>query len=121
MVILRDFNLSIPLGKTVTFVRPSGAGKSTIFNITLGLYPTNSGVIYIGDHLLNKQSSNRLRQSMSLVPQEAFLFSGTMLENILLGKLGASEQEIISAVKAANAHEFIEALPQGYETEVGGP
>ncbi|WNQ09674.1 ABC transporter ATP-binding protein [Paenibacillus aurantius] len=116
--LLNDFNLEIPAGKTVAFVGPSGSGKSTIFNLTLGLYEPNSGEIEVDGKKLN-EDVNQMRKYMSLVPQESFLFSGTIRTNIALGKIGSSNHDIMEAAKAAQAHSFIMELPLGYETEVG--
>lgn len=117
--VLKDFNLFIPSGKTVAFVGPSGAGKSTIFNLTLGVYTPNSGEIHFDGKIMNEDNFSEMNSYMSLVPQETFLFSGTIRENILLGKIGSTEDEVIEAAKAAQAHQFIMELPQGYDTEVG--
>ncbi|RKN82035.1 ABC transporter ATP-binding protein [Paenibacillus ginsengarvi] len=116
--ILKHFDLYIPAGKTVAFVGPSGAGKSTVFNLTLGLYEVNAGMILIDGQRLG-ESADRKRNYLSLVPQETFLFSGSIRSNIALGRSGATDEDITQAAIAAEAHRFIMELPQGYETEVG--
>ncbi len=117
--IIKDLNLDIEPGKTTAFVGPSGGGKSTIINLILRLYDPTSGTIYVDGMDLKDASFSSIRNKISFVGQDTFLFSGTVRENIEMGRQGASEEEIIAAAKAANAHEFIENLDGGYYSDVG--
>jgi len=117
--VLTEFSFSVPEGKVIAFAGPSGGGKSTVFKLLLGLCSAQSGVITMQGHKLSEYDIEELRRLTAYVPQDSYLYSGTILENIQYGKLGASEQEIIEAAKAANAHEFIMSLPDGYATAVG--
>jgi subfamily B ATP-binding cassette protein MsbA len=117
--VLHDIVLDVSPGEIVALVGPSGAGKSTMFNLIPRFYDPMSGVIRIDDHDLRDVQQASLREHIGIVPQETLLFGGTILENIQYGRLGATQAEVIAAAKAANAHDFIEALPQGYATIVG--
>lgn len=117
--VLQGIDLSIKAGEIVALVGPSGAGKSTMFNLIPRFYDTNSGSVEIDDVDVRNLTQASLRQQIAIVPQETMLFGGTIFENILYGQLNASREEVIAAAKAANAHEFIEGLPDGYETIVG--
>ena len=117
--VLNGISLSVNSGETVALVGPSGVGKSTIINLLLGFYECQSGSIYIDGEDIRNFSRQSLRNMMSLVPQETILFSGSVRENIRYGKLEADEDEIIAAAKSANAHEFIDNFPDGYDTEIG--
>lgn len=117
--VLHDLVLDVSPGEIVALVGPSGAGKSTIFNLIPRFYDPTSGVIRIDDHDLRDVQQASLREHIGIVPQETLLFGGTILENIQYGRLGANQAEVVAAAKAANAHDFIEALPQGYATIVG--
>lgn len=117
--VLTEFSFSVPEGKVIAFAGPSGGGKSTVFKLLLGLCSAQSGVITMQGHKLSEYDIEELRKLTAYVPQDSYLYSGTILENIHYGKLSASEQEIIEAAKAANAHEFIMSLPEGYATAVG--
>lgn len=117
--VLRDINLEVAAGETVALVGPSGGGKSTLFKLLLGYYPPGSGAISILGKGIDQYSLTALREKIAYVPQESYLFSGTIAENIAFGKPGASEEEIIAAAKAAYAHDFITELPEGYQTPVG--
>ncbi|WP_159882586.1 ABC transporter ATP-binding protein [Paenibacillus puerhi] len=114
-----EFGLTVPAGKVVALVGPSGAGKSTIFNLMMGFYPPDSGQILIDRATIDSFSFSELRSYTAYVPQETYLFAGTIRENIAFGKAEASELEIIKAAKEANAHSFISELPNGYDTEIG--
>ena len=114
-----DIHLSVAAGETVVVVGPSGAGKSTIFNLIPRFYDPTDGVIQIDGCDLRSISQESLRAQMAIVPQETLLFGGTIRENILYGRLDASETEMIEAAKAANAHEFIMEFSKQYETTVG--
>ncbi|KAJ9690876.1 hypothetical protein PVL29_013168 [Vitis rotundifolia] len=117
--IFRDLSLSIPSGKTVALVGESGSGKSTVISLIERFYNPESGRILLDGMEIQKLKLSWLRQQMGLVGQEPILFNETIRANIAYGKEGATEDEIIAATKAANAHNFIHSLPQGYETSVG--
>jgi subfamily B ATP-binding cassette protein MsbA len=117
--VLHDISLEIAPGEVLALVGPSGAGKSTLFNLIPRFYDPTSGVIRLDGHDLRTLTIASLRANIAIVPQDTLLFSGTVRENILYGNLEASEAEMIAAAQAANAHEFIQALPQGYDTLVG--
>ncbi|MBT2642222.1 ABC transporter ATP-binding protein [Bacillus sp. ISL-41] len=117
--VFKNFSLEIPAGKVIALVGPSGAGKSTLFNLMQGFYQPQSGEIVMGGKSLKDFSSSELRSSIALVPQETFLFSGTMRENLLLARPEVSEKEMVQAAIKAEIHDFIISLPNGYETEIG--
>lgn len=117
--ILNKISFSVDKGKTAALIGKSGCGKSTVIKLLLGLYKADQGSIWINGKPVNEYKLNELRNLMAYVPQNAYLFSGTVEENIGFGIPNASKDEIIAAAKAANAHDFIMELPQGYETQVG--
>ncbi|WCJ38603.1 ABC transporter family protein [Euphorbia peplus] len=117
--ILRGFNLKVQEGKTVGLVGGSGSGKSTIIALLERFYDPVCGSIYLDGYKINRLQLQWLRSKMGLVNQEPVLFATSIKENILFGKEDASMPLIIQAAKAANAHDFILKLPDGYETEVG--
>jgi subfamily B ATP-binding cassette protein MsbA len=117
--VLQEVSLDIQEGEILALVGPSGAGKSTIFNLIPRFYDPTEGVIRLDGRDLRTITQASLRAQLAIVPQEALLFGGSIRENILYGRLGASEEEMIAAAQAANAHEFITAFPQGYATLVG--
>lgn len=117
--VLRDIDLEIEEGEVIALVGPSGAGKSTIFNLIPRFYDPDSGSISIDGHDVRNVTQSSLRQHIGIVPQETLLFGGSIRENILYGKLGADEYEMIAAAKSANAHDFIMELPNRYDTVVG--
>ncbi|MCL4248603.1 MAG: ABC transporter ATP-binding protein/permease [Anaerolineae bacterium] len=117
--VLRDINLDIAPGEIVALVGPSGAGKSTIFNLIPRFYDPSSGSVCIDGHDLREVTQASLRAQIGIVPQEVLLFGGTIRENIRYGRLGATDDAIIEAAKAANAHDFIMSLPDQYDTVVG--
>lgn len=106
-------------GEIVALVGPSGAGKSTVTNLLLRLYDTQDGTISIDGTDIRDMTLASLRGQVGMVTQEAYLFNGTIRENLLFGNEDKTEQDIIQACKAAYIHDFIEGLPQGYDTEVG--
>ncbi|WP_301859852.1 lipid A export permease/ATP-binding protein MsbA [uncultured Megasphaera sp.] len=116
---LKDFNLSIQPGEVVALVGPSGAGKSTVANLLPRFYDVTGGSLTIDGIDVRDVTFSSLRQQIGLVPQETMLFNATIRENILYGRLDASDEEIIAAAKAANAHDFIMGLPHGYDSFVG--
>ena len=116
---LTDFNLEVKPGEVVALVGPSGAGKSTVANLLPRFYDVTGGQLTIDGINIKDVTFSSLRQQIGLVPQETMLFNATVRDNILYGRLDASEEEVIAAAKAANAHDFIMALPQGYDTNVG--
>lgn len=117
--VLNGLNLSVRPGERVAIVGPSGAGKSTLFNLLLRLYSPNSGRVLIDGRDIAAIKLASLRKSMALVSQDTSLFDDTVANNILLGDLSANDEAVVNAAKLANAHEFIEALPEGYQSSVG--
>lgn len=116
---LDKLNLSIPVGKSLALVGPSGAGKSTVFELLQRFYDPNQGDICLGGENLTRFLPNQLRQQLAVVAQQPTLFSGDVMHNIRYGNPEATEQQVIDAAKAAHAHEFIEKLPQGYDSFLG--
>ena len=101
------------------FIGPSGCGKSTVSKLLLGLYPIDEGTIAVLGNIMGSMTNRELREHFAYVPQEPYLFEGSVRENIRMGKLDASEEEIVRAARMANAHEFIRKLEKGYDTQVG--
>ena len=116
---LHDVSLHVPPGQTVALVGATGAGKSTVAKLVARFYDPTQGRILIDGHDLRDVTEHSLRSQLGVVPQEGYLFSGSVRENIGFGRLGATDQEIEAAANAVGAHEFIERLPEGYETQVG--
>jgi ATP-binding cassette subfamily B protein len=119
VTVIDDLSLTIPAGKTIAIVGSTGSGKSTLVKLLLRLYEINSGTITLDNIPLNELDLKDLRRAIGLVSQDVFLFHGTVAENIAYGTFSASYDEIINAAKIAEAHEFIEQLPYGYDTIVG--
>jgi subfamily B ATP-binding cassette protein MsbA len=117
--VLEGIDLDARPGEIIALVGPSGAGKTTLVSLIPRLYDVTAGRVLIDDTEVHSVTLASLRSKIALVPQETFLFGTTVRENIGFGREGASDEEIVEAAKAANAHEFIMALPKGYETEVG--
>jgi subfamily B ATP-binding cassette protein MsbA len=117
--VLNGIGLIVELGEVLALVGPSGAGKSTVFNLIPRFYDPSQGRVTLDGHDLRDLTQESLRQQIGIVPQETLLFGGTIRENILYGRLDASQDELVAAARTANAHEFIMALPDGYETVVG--
>jgi ATP-binding cassette subfamily B protein len=118
-IVLRNISLHARPGEIVALAGPTGAGKSTLVNLLPAFYEATSGRILIDGQDISGISLHSLRDQISVVSQESFLFNGTIRENILYGRLDATEEELIAASKAANCHEFIERLPKGYDSRVG--
>jgi subfamily B ATP-binding cassette protein MsbA len=117
--VLQNISLDIRAGEVFAFVGPSGAGKSTLFNLIPRFYDPSSGSIELDGINLRTITQHSLRSHIAIVPQETLLFGGTIRDNILYGRLGATEEEIVVAARLANAHDFIESFPEGYDTLVG--
>ncbi|HEY4722946.1 MAG TPA: ABC transporter transmembrane domain-containing protein, partial [Anaerolineae bacterium] len=118
-VILSDISLNVAPGEILALVGPSGAGKTTLVNLIPRFFDPQSGGVCIDGQDIRSVQVKSLREQIGLVPQETLLFGGTVRENILYGKLDATEAELIEAAHAANAHDFILQLPKGYDTLVG--
>ena len=116
--VLDDVSFRIMPGETIALVGPTGAGKSTIVNLISRFYDVQEGVVKVDGHDVKKVSIESLRRQMGIMTQDNFLFSGTIKENIRYGKLDASDEEIVAAAKAVNAHDFIMRLDKGYDTEL---
>lgn len=117
--VIKNLSLKIQQGETVAIVGPSGAGKSTLCQLIPRFYDVQEGEICIDGHPIQQVTLESLRQQIGMVQQDIFLFSGTIKENLAYGKLDATDQEIRAAAQAAHAHEFIERLPEGYDTYIG--
>ncbi|RLJ62479.1 ATP-binding cassette, subfamily B, MsbA [Lacinutrix venerupis] len=118
-LVLKNFSIKVPKGKTVALVGQSGSGKSTIANLLTRFYDVNNGNISIDGNNIKHVTKKSLRALMGLVTQDSILFNDTIKNNLLIGKEDATEEEIIDALKIANAWEFIQNLPKGIETNVG--
>lgn len=116
---LTNINLVAQPGEMIALVGPTGAGKSSLVNLLPAFYELNGGNITIDGQAISDVSLASLRSVISVVSQESFLFNGTVRENILYGRLDASEEDLLAATRAANCHEFISALPEGYDSHVG--
>jgi ABC-type multidrug transport system fused ATPase/permease subunit len=111
--------LTVPPGQTLALVGATGAGKSTLAKLVARFYDPNDGRVLIDGHDLRDVTERSLRSQLGIVPQESFLFSGTIRDNIAFGRPDAAEDHVVAAAQAVGAHEFIERLPEGYDTEVG--
>lgn len=117
--ILKHINLYARPGQTIAFVGPTGAGKTTIINLLTRFYDIDSGSITIDGHDIYQTKRDSLRSALSIVLQDTYLFTDSIKENIRYGRLNATDEEIKAAAKLANAHEFIEAFENGYDTDIG--
>jgi ATP-binding cassette subfamily B protein len=117
-VVLPEFTLDVPAGQTVALVGSTGAGKSTLAKLISRFYDPTSGTVALDGIDLRMLHPKDLRRAIVMVTQEAYLFSGTVADNIALGKPDATRDEVVRAAKAVGAHEFIESLPSGYDTDV---
>jgi len=118
-IALDDVSLVVPPGQTLALVGETGAGKSTLAKLVARFYDPDAGRVLIDGHDLRDVTERSLRSQLGIVPQESFLFSGTIRDNIAFGRPDASDDEVRAAAQAVGAHEFIERLPDGYDTEVG--
>lgn len=116
---LKGLSIEIPAGQILAIVGPSGAGKSTIANLLPRFYDPQAGLIRIDGIDIRKVTVRSLREQIAMVPQETTLFNASIYENILYGRLEADKEAVIEAAKAANAHDFIMQLPNGYDTQIG--
>ena len=114
--VLENVSFTIEPGETIALVGPTGAGKTTIVNLISRFYDIDSGKIFIDGYYLTEVSLESLRRQMGIMTQDNFIFHGTVRDNIMYGKLDASEEEMIAAAKAVNAHDFIMKLENGYDT-----
>ncbi len=117
-MILKDVSFKVKPGETIALVGPTGAGKTTIVNLISRFYEAQEGEILLDGHEVSSVTLKSLRSQLGIMTQDNFLFSGTIRENIRYGRLNASDEEVIEAAKAVNAHEFIEKLENGYATEI---
>ncbi|MGI6607996.1 MAG: ABC transporter ATP-binding protein [Erysipelotrichaceae bacterium] len=117
--VLKDISLTIQPGQKFALVGPSGGGKTTICHLIPRFYELMEGNIFIDDKEIRKVSRESLRRNVGIVQQDVFLFNDTIKNNILYGRLDATDQEVIEAAKRANIHEYIETLPEGYNTQIG--
>jgi ATP-binding cassette, subfamily B, bacterial MsbA len=117
--VLNNISFDVKPGEMIAFVGPSGAGKSTIASLLPRFYDVTSGDILIDGQDIRKVTLNSLREQVGIVPQETVLFNGSVYDNILYGRLDATAEEVEAAAKAANAHNFIMGLPEGYQTMLG--
>ena len=116
---LRNMSIEIEPGKVLAIVGPSGAGKSTVANLLPRFYDPQEGVIRIDGVDIRSVTMASLREQLAMVPQDTILFSASIFKNILYGRLDATREEIVQAAQAANAHDFILQLPDGYDTQIG--
>lgn len=119
ILVLRNFNLRVLSGNSIALVGASGSGKTSVISLIERFYDPIAGEVLVDGIDIRRYNLRALRQHIALVQQEPALFAATIYENILYGKDGASEVEVIEAAKAANAHKFVSALPNGYKTHVG--
>lgn len=117
--LIRDFNLEVEPGQRIAIVGPTGCGKSTLINLLMRFYDTDSGCIKVSSQDIKKVTRKSLRQSYGMVLQDTWLKNATIKENIAYGKENASEEEIIACAKLTHAHSFIKRMPNGYNTVVG--
>jgi len=116
---LDHFNMSIAPGETVALVGRSGAGKTTAVSLLQRFFDVDAGAVRIGGTDIREMPLGALRAAIAVVAQDTYLFHGTVAENIAFGRAGATNEEIVASASAANAHEFITAMPEGYQTMIG--
>ncbi len=117
--VFQNLSLDIQVGEYVALVGSSGIGKTTLCSLIPRFYEVNEGEIFLDGHNIQQIRLHSLRQNIGIVQQDVYLFAGTVADNIRYGKMDASEAEIVAAAKKANAHDFIMALPNGYDTDIG--
>ena len=117
--VLRDLSFTVEPGESVALVGPTGAGKSTIVNLISRFYNVNSGRVLIDGQDISKVTLHSLRSQMGIMLQDSFIFSGTIEDNIRYGRLDATHEEVVEAARRANIHEYVQSLPDGYDTVVG--
>lgn len=117
--LLKNVNINVEPGKTVAIVGPTGCGKTTLINLLMRFYDPNNGAISVDEVNTQDVTRQSLRQNFGMVLQDTWLKSGTIADNIRLGKTDATDDEIIEAAKKAHAHSFIKRLPNGYKTKIG--
>ncbi|MDO4380228.1 MAG: ABC transporter ATP-binding protein [Clostridia bacterium] len=117
--VLENINLKIKSGETIGIIGSTGSAKSTLVQLVPRLYDATEGEVFVGGHNVKEYKFQNLRKEVAIVPQQHFLFSGTIKDNLLWGDLSASDEEVIEAAKAAQAHDFIMEKEKGYDTEVG--
>ncbi len=117
--VLNDLNIVFPAGKMTALVGASGGGKSTVLNLIMRLYDTDKGRVLFDDEDIKYATLHSLREKIAYVSQDTFLFEGSVMHNIRMGRQEATDDEVIAAARAANAHAFIKSLPEGYDTQVG--
>ncbi|MGI5899037.1 MAG: ABC transporter ATP-binding protein [Christensenellales bacterium] len=116
--VLHDVSFTVKPGQTIALVGPTGSGKSTVVNLISRFYDATAGRVLIDGHDVKEVELNSMRRQMSVMMQDSFIFSGTVMDNIRYGRLDATEEEIIEAAKSVHAHDFIMAMEKGYQTEV---
>lgn len=119
MAILKDISFKVEPGEKVAFVGPSGAGKSTIINLIPRFYDVTGGAILVDGHDIREVTFESLRNNIGIVQQDVYLFAGTIADNIRYGKLNATDEEVRYAAQLAGALDFIDALPEGLDTDIG--
>ncbi|MDX1592052.1 MAG: ATP-binding cassette domain-containing protein, partial [Balneolaceae bacterium] len=117
--VLKEITFDVKPGRTIALVGPSGAGKTTLLNLIPRFYDPQKGSIYLDEIDIRKYRIKSLREQISIVPQEVHLFGTSVMENIRYGKLDATDEEVMESAKAANAHPFIMAMPEGYDSLIG--
>lgn len=117
--LIKDFSLSVKPGQMVAIVGPTGCGKTTLINLLMRFYDVTDGSISVDGHDIRSYTRHSLRASYGMVLQETWLKSGTIRENIVMGRPDATDDEVIAAAKAAHSHSFIKRLPNGYDTQIG--
>ena len=116
--LIEDFNLHVQPGQRIAIVGPTGCGKTTLINLLMRFYDVTSGTILVSGHETKNMTRHSLRKNYGMVLQETWLKSGTIRENIVMGKPDATDEEVIAAAKASHAHSFIKRLPKGYDTVI---
>ena len=116
--VLKDVSFEVKAGQTIALVGPTGAGKSTVVNLVSRFYDVTAGAVKIDGHDVRDVELLSMRKQMGVMMQDSFIFSGTIMDNIRYGRLDATEEEVIAAAKAVNAHDFIMNMEKGYKTEV---